>query len=59
MNNIKSAVNDKYVLLKLRFDYCNGCLLGEFSECDNLINFDGCHYCDMHGKYLKPMRLPI
>jgi len=58
MDNIKSS-NEKYVLLKFRFDYCHCCLLGEYSECGNLIELDGSWFCDMHGKYLKPMRLPI
>ena len=59
MNNIKPAANDKYILLRHRYDYCQCCMLGEFSECEGLIILDGCDYCDIHGKYLKKFSLRV
>jgi len=58
IDNIKSS-NEKYVLLRHRYDYCQCCMLGEFSECEGLVSLDGCAYCETHGKWLKPTAMRV
>jgi len=59
IDNIGSPANLKYILLRNRYDYCQCCMLGEYSECDGLIQLDGCDYCDIHCKYLKKSSLRV
>jgi len=52
MSEVKSS-NDRFVLLRNRYDYCRDCMLGEYSECEYLVDLDGCFFCECHGKWLK------
>ncbi|MDR2555267.1 MAG: hypothetical protein LBC64_07550 [Fibromonadaceae bacterium] len=56
INNI-SFCDKKEIRFRNRYDFCQVCMLGEFTECDGLIKLGGYDFCKIHNKYLRVTKM--